>query len=302
MKVAVLGASGMLGSMLVDYLSQHYQIIATVRNEQYKKPIPNVEWRLFDALPWLDINNVKEAIDGADWVINAIGLINQKFNQQQPWLHDENAITLNSILPHYLAKAALENDVHVINIATDCVFAGYDGPYNEYDLHDASDAYGSTKSCGEAAFRNIHHLRCSIVGPAKDNYSLLGWFLSQPQRAVVPGYTNHQWNGISTLHFAKLCKGLIGWGLQMPNLHHVVPRDSVSKAKLLKLFAKYFDREDITVKSVKAPQSIDRRLSTKRPDWNYTFWCLAGYNEPPTIETMVKELAAYIGGEHVGES
>jgi len=111
-------------------------------------------------------------------------------------------------LPHALAQATAKvlPMAKVLQIATDCVYSGKTGNYDEAAKHDALDVYGKTKSLGEVNARHVLNIRCSIIGPElKGRLSLLEWFLSQPTGARVNGYAHHQWNGITTLQFAELC-------------------------------------------------------------------------------------------------
>ena len=205
----------------------------------------------------------------------------------------EAAIAVNALFPHRLAAEAAQRGQRVIQIATDGVYSGDRGPYDESAEHDPRDVYGKTKSLGEVPAENVWNLRCSIVGPELGTpRSLLGWVLSAAQNAELTGYDGHRWNGVTTLHFARLCAAIIG-GAQVPNLQHVVPGDTVSKAELLELALNAFGRNDVTVKHVPGPGApVDRTLSTRDPAANQRLWRAAGYDRPPTIETMLNELAA----------
>lgn len=286
MKVAVLGASGMLGSMLVKYLSKYFDLVATVR-ENRSCYDSNIEWRLLNAENPTLVSNI---LSGCDWAINAIGMINKYVNDKSL----VEAVKVNTIFPRLLADSAESVGCQVIQIASDCVFSGSCGNYCENAVHDPTDLYGKTKSLGEIESSNMHHLRCSIVGPElKNHVSLLDWFLSQPRGTTINGFTNHIWNGITTLHFAKICRGIIENDVKLPHLQHIVPANVVSKSILLEYFATEFGREYICIKRTLAPQEIDRVIGTCNPKLNYQLWKLAGYPEPPTIEQMVKELAEY---------
>ncbi len=236
--VIVLGASGMLGSMVTDVLSRDNKlnIIATVRNpylqEIGRELIPSVDWRLFNIGTQSQTESNLSELGEAAWVINAIGLT-------KPYTHDDNpeeierAMIGNSMFPYLLTRYFQKRSGRILQIATDCVFTGHREHYVEDDLHDPLDVYGKTKSLGEAPLQNIHHLRASIIGPEpKGNMFLLEWFLNQPKTTTLKGFTNHTWNGVSTLQFAKICHGIIRENTSLPQIQHLVPSDEVSKYEL----------------------------------------------------------------------
>jgi len=297
-KIAILGAGGMLGLMVLDVFAKDkdFYVIATVRSAKEKKNLKkkykNIEMRELD-IEYADIDALRKALKGAKWVINCIGII-------KPYIHDDNAleveraIRVNSLFPHVLARVAKKINAKVIQIETDCVYSGKTGNYKEDDEHDPPDAYGKTKSLGEAKFENVYHLRDSIIGPEpKAHVSLMDWFLAQPKGATVNGFANHKWNGITTLHFGKICLGIIKRNLKIPSMQHIIAADKPSKAKMLTYFAKYFGRTDIKIIPVKAPKVVDRTLLTKDPKINAKIWRAAGYKTPPTVKNMIMELSQW---------
>lgn len=298
MNVTVLGGSGMLGSMVVDVLSRdpEFNVSATVRTsamaEHFTRLLPTVEWNVFNAGHEGGVP-VARALDGAQWIINAIGITKPYVNDDNP-AEVENAIEINSLFPYHLAACARTSGAEVIQIATDCVYSGHTGSYHETDPHDALDVYGKTKSLGEASHAGTHCLRCSIIGPEPKSFVfLIEWFRRQPAGAALNGFINHQWNGITTLHFARLCMGAIKSGAPMSSLQHVIPNGSVSKYELLQIFANHFQRSDTKIRPTEAKVVVDRTLATKYEDVNRNLWLNAGYSEPPTIYTMVEELAKF---------
>ena len=283
MKILLVGSTGMLGSMILKVFSREtdWEIVAPPSN------VLNAEN--------VDHKSLRPFLVDVDWAINAAGKI-------KPYVHDNNleqvetAIKVNSIFPHELQKAASLEGAKVIQIATDCVYSGNGGYYTEVENHDPADAYGKTKSLGEVNEGGFYNLRCSIVGPeVRQHSSLMDWFLSHKTGDIVSGYTNHQWNGVTTLQFAKICRGIIKQNMSPPRLQHVIPRNSVSKFELLHLFADYFGRDDIIITRDEADTVIDRTLSTNNHEANRTLWKAAGYDEPPTIQEMIEELAIHEG-------
>jgi dTDP-4-dehydrorhamnose reductase len=292
--VVVLGASGMLGSMVADVLAGdgRWQVAGTVRNDTLavacRERLPSVEWRTFDSA---GNGGLERVIDGASWIVNAIGLTKPYVRDDDPE-HVERAIWGNSIFPFRLAAAADRAGAKVIQIATDCVYSGATGRYVESSPHDALDVYGKTKSLGEVRQPNMYLLRCSIIGPEPSTPTyLLEWLRTQPRGATVNGYEDHLWNGVTTHAFGRLCAGIIGGGPAEPGLQHVIPADDVTKADLLVLIAKAFDRDDITVVPGPSPHRIDRTLRTEHAERNAALWAAAGYDTPPTVGAMVSDLA-----------
>ncbi len=298
-RVIILGCTGMLGSMMLDVFVKRdeFDIIATYRNPKALKLLtnkyPKVDFRKLDAEK-TDLKNTADAVKGGDWIINAIGFI-------KPHIHDDNAketqkaILVNVGFPYLLAQVSGKINSKIIQIATDCVYSGQKGQYIETDPHDALDVYGKTKSLGEVFISRVYHLRCSIIGPElKTHNSLMDWFLGQPKGAMVNGFTNHKWNGITSLHFARICYGIIKKRVDLLHIQHIIPANSLSKANLLKIIAKEFKRDDIVINNVKAPIAIDRTLSTNNVKLNQELWRLAGYGSPPSIQRMILELSQYM--------
>ncbi|MEO7795636.1 MAG: sugar nucleotide-binding protein, partial [Thermoanaerobaculia bacterium] len=271
------------------------QLTATARNEgsvqECRRRIAGVDWRAFDAAS--DATSAHaELLSGSDWVINAIGIL-------KPLIRDDNAfeveraVRINALLPLWLARATAGR-ARVLQIATDCTFSGSRGRYTEADSHDALDVYGKSKSLGEVPAAHVHHLRCSIVGPeAKAPKSLLEWVLGQPRGGTVNGFVNHRWNGVTSLHFAKLCAGIIESGLDLPRLQHIVPTGTVTKCELLQSIALRFDRADLTIQPTEAQVVVDRTLATGGDARNRALWTAAGHAEPPSVPQMIEELARF---------
>ena len=283
--VLVLGADGMLGSMVARTLSTNPALdVVRCSRVGVRRDLE------FDA----NRDSVDELLDATrcDWIINAIGILDWHINESDP---DSvaAAIHVNSTFPNRLAAAA-GRDSRIIHITSDGVFSGRNAPYDEEARHDAAGVYGRSKSLGESRSANCINLRCSIIGPEKPPAkSLLGTILSQPPEAVVTGYTNHRWNGITTLHLARLCAAVIqDSDHRLPSVLHVVPGDALSKAQLISLCALTFGRTDLTVETQPAPEPVDRTLRTLYPEINQRLWNAAGHATPPTISEMVRELAA----------
>ncbi len=279
----------MLGSALVHFLgSQKHDVVEanrrgmsiTGRNQALtfnaEKPIENQ----------LDLRQV-------DIVINAIGMIRQLIDEKSAE-KIQLAFQLNSSFPQNLNSFGMKTNTPIIQIGTDCVFSGTLGAYTEVSSFDPVDVYGLSKVEEELGSTNSVTLRCSIVGKElKSTNSLLSWVISQPTGATLNGYTNHFWNGISTLHFSKIVNAIIQKEMFNLGTAHVVPRDKVSKYELIRLITSAFGRSDLKVVEHEAPVAIDRTLATVNSARNASFWQGSGYSQAPSIEEMVDEFAEW---------
>jgi dTDP-4-dehydrorhamnose reductase len=226
-----------------------------------------------------------------DYVINCIGVIKQKMapNDQASV---SNAMTINANLPKQIAYFCELNSIKAIQIATDCAFSGSRGDYTEMDHLDAVDLYGISKLNGEIFSSNVLNLRCSIVGRELiGSYSLLDWFLGQKIGSRIQGYTNHYWNGVSTLTFAGILDGIIGNDLFKCGTYHLIPADQTSKFGLLNLFREIFYRSDIEIIPTPDIRMVNRTLQTVFPDFNSELWCNSSFGRVLSIKESVQHLA-----------
>ena len=282
-KALVLGANGMLGSAVLEELGR--SDIETVLASRTRGICFDAEEDRCEEF------FRKASLQPEDYVINCIGLTKRHINDVDS-ATIERAVRLNVIFPIDLAKTAETLGVRVIQVATDCVFSGQAGQYTETSSHDARDAYGKTKSLGEVVSNNVMHLRCSLVGPESNGRNTLffEWVRRSPSKAVLGGYVNHKWNGLTSRAFGQIVAGIVKSGSFTPGLQHLVPTDAVTKHDLVKLELDLLGRTDITLEETRAEEQIDRTLSTVQPEANRRLFKLAGYSDLPTIREMMEGL------------
>jgi dTDP-4-dehydrorhamnose reductase len=291
--VLVLGSSGMLGSAVVkEFVDFSGAVSATIRMVSNESHSSKVTLLKFDAAND-DLRESLSGIDRVDYVINCIGVIKPHIKDSDA-KQRANAIAINGLFPYSLESWSREVGAKVLQIATDCVFSGSRGAYLESDEHDALDVYGKTKSLGEVPSNSMMHLRVSIIGPEIGrSTSLLEWVRNQPKGAEISGYTDHLWNGITTLHFAKIARGIVEADLFSPGVFHVLPKDDVTKHELVSSMARHLGRNDIAIKPVSTGDGINRTLRTRFPEVNQRLWEKAGYACLPDVDKMVSEVIAW---------
>lgn len=79
-------------------------------------------------------------------------------------------------------------------------------------------------------------MRCSIIGREEVNkYSLVEWVNSQASDVSINGFTNHNWNGVTTKVFGMIAAGIIQNEIDPVGIVHLIPKDKVSKFELVNL-------------------------------------------------------------------
>ena len=282
-KVLVIGSTGMLGSAVIAQLSRSdLDIIEASRSKGLR----------FDA----EGDSCEDLLLAAglrsqDYVVNCVGLTKTHIDESDPSSVDR-AVRLNILFPISLARAAEKLGVRIIQVATDCVFSGKNGHYKESSSHDANDIYGKSKSIGEVRSENVLHLRCSLVGPEIAGRSSLffEWIRGLEYGAIVDGFADHIWNGLTSQAFGAIVCGIILSGTFFSGVQHLVPADSLTKFELVKMELDLLGRDDVTVKKTITGNKVDRTLDTGNPAQNESMFKLGGFHVRPTIREMMEQL------------
>ena len=285
-KVAIFGTEGMLGRELVQVIGQEHEVVEFNRSGNQSKRSSRIV--KFDANDFNNKDLIYELKD-VNYIFNSIAMVKQKIPLNPNPQTLSATIQVNALFPLSLEKV-VSDSAKIIEIGTDCVFSGNRGGYLESDLKDPTDVYGWSKALGESSSARIMRLRTSIIGrhPVQKS-SLLDWFLGREMNSKVTGYSNHFWNGMTTLQFSKIVLGVINQGVFEPGTFHLSAEDTISKGELLKLASTKFNRLDLRIDLEPHSIAIDRSLKTLYPDVSMRLWKSAGYERVPTINEMLEE-------------
>lgn len=272
-RMLVLGATGMLGNAVFRFFRDdpEYEVFGTLRSSrmmnrfdhpQHNHLIPNIDIENTDVLLAV-MANIRP-----DVVVNCIGLVKQLSEADDPL----QALPINALLPHRLARLCALVGARLIHFSTDCVFSGRHGSYLETDQPDANDLYGRSKLLGEVvAVTHAVTLRTSIIGhELAGARSLVDWFLSQKQS--VKGFRRAIFSGLPTVEVARVIRDFILPNADLHGLYHL-SSEPINKFDFLTLVAGAYG------KSIAIEPSdefvIDRSLNSDR------FRQLTGFKPAP---------------------
>ena len=202
-------------------------------------------------------------------VINCAGILKPLAEH-----HPNITIQVNSLAPHLLANACDILGAKLIHITTDCVYDGEKGHYTEQDVPSPSDFYGISKLAGEIVTNEIvkspHlNIRTSIIGHEQrlEKYNLLDWFL-YTKNTECTGFTNHYWNGLTTIQLADFLVFIIQNHFSLTGTLHVYG-DTFTKCDLLEIFKEVYHK-DIKINRGASSFYCNRTLASIRfPSLNY---------------------------------
>jgi dTDP-4-dehydrorhamnose reductase len=235
----VLGADGMLGRSVMSVLSESHDTFGTVRTIDHTVP-GSPRKNIIDGIDIRDdtmLSNTLEELQPAA-VVNCVGIVKQRT------VSPEEAIVVNALFPHRLARNCQKIGAYCIHISTDCVFSGKRGYYSESDEPDPVDAYGRTKLLGEPG-RDALTLRSSLIGlETKRHHGLVEWFLRQS--GCVNGYTNALFSGVPCEDMAGIIQLVLERKERLFGVWHVAA-EPISKFDLLSGLAEHMSRDDLTI-------------------------------------------------------
>jgi dTDP-4-dehydrorhamnose reductase len=226
----VLGGTGMLGHRMVAALAETHDVHATVRDAQLaRRAALRATVRELDVAA-ADAGAVLDVV-APELVVNCVGIVKQLDEAKHPI----PSIRINALFPHELAEACARTGARLVHVSTDCVFSGglpHPGAYTEADTPDARDLYGRTKLLGEVPAPALT-LRTSIIGPElRRGTGLYEWFRRQGDDAVVQGFRQAWFSGLTTDAFARVVVEVAQDHPRLSGLYHV-SADPISKHDLL---------------------------------------------------------------------
>lgn len=144
LRIAVVGAGGQLGHDLVPALAARGAEVV---------PLTRAELDLSDAAQMRDAARVKEALVGAEVVVNLAAMTRVDDCEDEL----DEAYAVNAVAAGRLASVACETGARLLHVSTDYVFdGGKREPYFETDAPRPVSAYGASKLAGEHLVRYRH--------------------------------------------------------------------------------------------------------------------------------------------------
>ena len=159
MRILITGSNGLLGQKLLHKLREDYsiQLIATSKGENR---VSSKDGYTYISLDITNKEEVEKAIAEQlpDVVINTAAMTNVDLCEDKK--HECDALNVDAV--GFLADVCERIDAQLIQISTDFIFDGEDGPYKEDDVPNPLSYYGLSKLKSEQLLQ-AHSVKWTIL-------------------------------------------------------------------------------------------------------------------------------------------
>ena len=259
MRVGLTGASGMLGTALIDELTKKYEVFATSRSKGLERE--GIQWDCFDLTnsqklkKWL-VNTAP------DVVVHCAAMVGVDECENNVNFATKLHVDTTSTIVNYLDK----NNKRLVYISTDSVFDGEkNSPYVESDEVNPLNIYAKTKLLGEKSTLQMESglvLRTNIIGWSRlNNISFAEWIL----KGLVESKPLTLFSDVmfSPLHVSDLSM-IITQAIEsdISGLYHCTSKDYISKYDFGINMATVFN---LPINNIKKISIDDMNFKANRP-------------------------------------
>ena len=237
----ITGASGYLGSNLVEYFSGKYDVIKVARMENEQV---NLKVDLADDASVADLSKQCHP----DYILHAAG------KKAQACERNPEEALVNILASEHLTKHFYSTPIYFFS--TDFVFNGEKGNYTETDTPNPQTAYGRSKLAAERAYDLERHCIIRTAGLFNLNQpGFLNYVFSQlSQEQEVEAFTDVYNTPTYIPYLCETLEEMIEFGLT--GLFHVAGHEKVSRFEFAKLVARIFSYNGDLVQGTIAPESF----------------------------------------------
>ena len=261
-RLLIMGASGLLGSRLMEAAKGKYDVIGTYN--------PDADGKSFWRLESLDIGS-KEEVDGIvdriapDIVVLAAAMTNVDACERNPTL----ANRINASGPALVARACAKRGVGLVHVSTDYVFDGTKNRrYTEDDVVRPISVYGSSKLSGERSVLASHPeavvARTAVLygwNPIEGKENFVTWVLKKLRNGEKATLFEDQ--RVSPTFADDLSQVLLALAEnRLKGIWHVSGPDCINRVECGRVIADVFNLDKNLIVSVK---SNTVSLPAKRP-------------------------------------
>lgn len=264
-RVLITGSNGFLGQRLVDLLVEDgsYEVFATSKNANKNPDTRGYLYLSADLGLPEEVDQLLHKVK-PQYIINAAALTSVEACEST----SEACYALNTRLVELLADYAKKTDAYIVQLSTDFVFDGLNGPYKENAAVRPLNEYGKSKLAAETILQqtNVRHsiLRTILVygvPKSKERSNILLWAKKMLSNKQPIKTVNDQWRSPTFVDdLAIACKLAID--LQPQGIFHISGNELLSISEFVYAIADFWGLDKSLIIEISAK---DIGHDTNRP-------------------------------------
>ena len=159
MRLIITGSNGLLGQKIVNQLSKtNVSFLATSKGENRNSKCANIKYQSLDITELDEITKCVKEFKPTH-IINTAAITNVDYCEDNIELCDK----VNIEAVKFLFETSKLYNIHFIQLSTDFVFDGKNGPYSETDVPNPLSIYAKSKDKSEQLLINNDYKNWSII-------------------------------------------------------------------------------------------------------------------------------------------
>ena len=284
-RILITGASGQLGNSVLNQLFGKYELLATDINKSDTLNIP------FVILDITDLEQIKSTFTNfkPDVIINLASFTDVDGCELNP----EKAYLLNTKSVEMLSD---NFNGQFIQISSDYVFDGYNGPYSEDDDTNPLSVYGKTKLESEKLLQDFRKDWCILRTNVLFDYynsteaSFVKWVIDSLKSNKSINVVDDQWNNPTwTQSLAEIIELVINKNVK--GLYNYGGADYLNRFEFAIIIAEIFNLDKALISPIStnslnqaASRPLMGGLKTEKIEKDYNIQCI----DLQTILNMIK--------------
>lgn len=277
-RVLVLGAKGLLGSIVLERLLSEHDTVIIHDNQEilggsaFRYSPKSLNFLVRNSRPTFIVNCAAVTRRGEAIM---------------------SSILINTILPIHLAFIGRTKKIQVIHFSTNAVFSGLSSPNHERSLPSPRSVYGFTKSLGDFASFGCLIIRTSFIGQSRNTKrnrglvdALCNW--GENKKFIID--ENFHWNGVTADFLAEVIAGIILANQRMSGLVHLFSSPPITRLELARMIANKVGLENLDLNLSEKKIQRDFTLQTKKLHLVSKLWAFGGYLECPSFQQLIREM------------
>jgi dTDP-4-dehydrorhamnose reductase len=287
-RILITGASGQLGNSVLNHFYGKYELLATDINNINNLNIPI---SVFDITNFKQIKNVLKNFN-PDVIINLAAFT------------DVDGCELNPERAHIINTKSVESlstkfEGQFVQISTDYVFDGSNGPYGEDDEINPINVYGKTKHLAEKILKQYNKNWCILRTNVLFDYysgtkaSFVKWIINSLQAHEYIKVVNDQWsNPTWTYGLAEIIELVINKNVK--GLYNYGGADYLNRFEFAQIIADIFNLDKTLILPISttslnqvALRPLKGGLKTEKIEQEFDIKCITLKNSLSTIKSRL---------------